>query len=574
MKNKFRILNAVSFIFVLACFIIGARTAEAAIIYFSPSSGNFGAGDLLTTSVVVNTQNKAINNADAVINFPSALLEVVSVNKSGSIFSLWVEEPAFSNSAGTISFNGGLPTPGFNGTAGKLVNIVFRVRGAGSASLIFSAAAVRANDGYGTDILQTKAQAQFNLISAERPVAAPPVALGTPQAPKISSPTHPDPDKWYSKDTATLTWPISADVTATRLLVSKVPIAAPTILYIPPISQKIINDLDDGAWYLHAQLKNNSGWGNAAHFRFQIDTERPDNFDIQLLQREDATDPRVKFIFTAGDKTSGIDHYEVQIDGKDAIIWHDDGSKTFEAPALDIGTHMLVAKAVDKAGNSLTNSMEFGVESLKAPIITDYPKEVEQGDILLARGTSYPEAEITIWLQRDEKEPNVFIVRSDGAGNFTFIGDKGLETGTYKLWAKVTDKRGASSNLSEKIIFIVKQPTLLRIGTFAIGFLSLLIPIIGLIFLLIFMLWYTWHKLALFKKRLRKEVREVESSLHKAFDLLREDIHDQIKTLEKTKNKRQLTKEEEDIIKQLGKDLDDAEKFVRKEMEDIEKEIK
>ena len=121
--------------------------ASAATLYFSPSSGNFSVGNILTTSVLVNTQSQAINNSDAVINFPASLLEVVSVSKSGSVFSLWVEEPAFSNSAGTITFNGGLPTPGFNGTAGKIVNIVFRVKSAGSASLIFSSAAVRANDG-------------------------------------------------------------------------------------------------------------------------------------------------------------------------------------------------------------------------------------------------------------------------------------------------------------------------------------------------------------------------------------------------------------------------------------------
>lgn len=73
---------------------------------------------------------------------------------------------------------------------------------------------------------------------------------------------------------------------------------------------------------------------------------------------------------------------------------------------------------------------------------------------------------------------------------------------------------------------------------------------------------------------MRKEIREAESALHKAFDVLKEDIRDQVKLLEKTRTKRQLTEEEEKIIKQLRKDLDDAEKFVRKEIEDIEKEIK
>ncbi len=56
--------------------------------------------------------------------------------------------------------------------------------------------------------------------------------------------------------------------------------------------------------------------------------------------------------------------------------------------------------------------------------------------------------------------------------------------------------------------------------------------------------------------------------------MLKEAIREQIKMLEKTKTKRQLTEEEEKIINRLKKDLDDAEKFVRKEIEDIEKEVK
>ena len=74
--------------------------------------------------------------------------------------------------------------------------------------------------------------------------------------------------------------------------------------------------------------------------------------------------------------------------------------------------------------------------------------------------------------------------------------------------------------------------------------------------------------------KIKKEVREAETVLHKAFDSLKEDVREHIKLLEKTKTKRQLTEEEEKIIKQLRKDLDNAEKFVSKEIKDIEKEIR
>ena len=478
--KKIQFLKFAMFLGFFAFLIFGAKAAEAATLYFSPSSGNFSVGNILNTSVLVNTQGKAINNSSAVINFPASLLEVISVSKSGSIFSLWVEEPAFSNSAGTISFDGGLPTPGFNGTAGKIVNIVFRIRNAGTASLVFSSGAVLANDGYGTDILQTMAQAQFNLISEERPVAPPPTALGTPQAPEISSPTHPDSNKWYAKNIATFTWPISPDVTATRLLVGRLSVTEPIVLYTPPISQKTIENMGDGVWYFNAQLRNNSGWGDIAHFKFQVDTKQPDRFDIQLAPRKDPTERRVKFVFDAHDEMSGIDHYEVRIDDRADEIWVDDGSGVYGTSPVSHGNHILIAKAVDRAGNFVTNSIEFAVE----------------------------------------------------------------------------------------------QSPLFKFGFFAIDVLSIIIPLLGLLVLLFLLLWYVWRRYQLFKKRVHKEVQEVDESVHKSFDSLRKDVREHIARLENVKSRRQLSEEEDQLMHQLKKNLDNAEKIIDKEVKDVEKEIK
>jgi len=95
-----------------------------------------------------------------------------------------------------------------------------------------------------------------------------------------------------------------------------------------------------------------------------------------------------------------------------------------------------------------------------------------------------------------------------------------------------------------------------------------------ILFALFFLGYYLWYRLTLFRRKIKKEVQEAEQTLHKAFALFKKDIREQIKLLEKTRTKRQLTEEEEKIIKQFRKDLDDAEKFVRKEIEDIEKEVK
>lgn len=66
----------------------------------------------------------------------------------------------------------------------------------------------------------------------------------------------------------------------------------------------------------------------------------------------------------------------------------------------------------------------------------------------------------------------------------------------------------------------------------------------------------------------------MEMAIHKAFELLKDNVREQIKMLERARTKRELTDEEEKIIRHLRKDLDDAEKFIRKEVEGVEKRIK
>ncbi len=558
-------------VFSFAFLVFSANVAYAATLYFSPSSGNFSVGDLLNTGVLVNTQSKSINNADAVINFPSALLEVVSVTKSGSVFSLWVEEPAFSNGAGTISFNGGLPTPGFNGTAGKIINVVFRVKNAGSASLIFSSAAVRANDGYGTDILQTKSQAQFNLVSEERPIVKP--AAGTPQAPSVSSPTHPDSNKWYAKSNARFVWNLPSGITADRLLVGRIPTSDPIVLYDPPIDERTVEDVSDGVWYFHVQLRNDSGWGETTHFRFQVDTQKPERFDIRL-NSEDPTDPKAKFIFDALDRTSGVDYYEIKIDDLEPEIHRASSGSEYRSPALSSGKHIMIVSAFDKAGNFLTSSAEFQIIPLETPVITEYPKTLQTGQPLIIRGRSVSNAQITVSIQRESAEPKSATTRSDSQGEFSLVYDERLSSGSYKIWAEAADARGARSLPSDKLTFTVEPGALFEFGAQAIVFLVIAIILLSLISVLIYMFVYVRHYLSNLKKKLRKEVHEVETTVHKAFDLLKEDIREQIKLLERARTMRKLTEEEEKIINRLKKHFDEAEKFIEKEIEDIEKEIK
>ncbi len=575
--HRFKEIKFLFFLIVFGCaFLLGHELANAATLYFSPSSGNFTVGNIFTVSVLVNTQGKATNNAEAILNFPTDFLEVVSINKSGSIFSLWVEEPSFSNSAGTISLNGGLPTPGFNGSAGNIISIVFRAKRAGSASLVFSSAAVRANDGEGTNILTSSGNAQFNLgyVAPSVPEATTLVeTAGVPAAPQISSSTHPDPNKWYAQKDAKFVWTLPKDATTVRLLVNKIPQYTPIVTYSPVISSKDIFGLEDGIWYFHVRLQNYAGWGAISHFRFQIDTEPPKPFSIEFPHGKEGDDSNPIVAFNTIDAYSGIDYYRVKI-GEGDFFKLDPNliiSNPYALPPQNPGQRTILVQAFDKAGNTTSAVEEFTILSLQIPTITYYPKEVQEGDLLEIRGTTYPDASVDIFLKKEGEEIIKQTTRSNSLGDFTLIWSPKLTNGLYNMWSQVTNNRGAKSYESLSLSIVVKSSAIFQIGSFVVSYLSIIFLLISVLFALIIGSWYIWHRFTLFRKRLRKETKEVEESLRTAFDLLRKDVMEQIAQLD---GKPDLSEQEKKIHDALQNSLESAEKFVRKEIEDIEKEVK
>jgi hypothetical protein len=142
--------------------------AQAASLYFSPSSGNYHEGENFTISIKVET-NIAINAVEGVFSFPTRYLEVARINKSNSVINLWTQEPSFSNIGdfGNVSFEGVILNPGFIGPAGEIIDVVLRVKGKGVAELNFLKMAILVNDGFGTNITTLNGGAKFILLAAK-----------------------------------------------------------------------------------------------------------------------------------------------------------------------------------------------------------------------------------------------------------------------------------------------------------------------------------------------------------------------------------------------------------------------
>lgn len=171
-KNVKGLLIGGALLFVV--FGILPTVAYAANFYFSPSSGNYVQGENFTISVLVNTE-QSINAVSGVVTFPTEYVEVIALSTVDSIVNLWVLNPSFSNGGdtGNVTFEGIILNPGYSGSYGKIVNIVFRIKKVGVASLLFSESAILANDGKGTNVVSSGGLATFNLIKPTLPIKSP-----------------------------------------------------------------------------------------------------------------------------------------------------------------------------------------------------------------------------------------------------------------------------------------------------------------------------------------------------------------------------------------------------------------
>lgn len=353
-----------------------------------------------------------------------------------------------------------------------------------------------------------------------------------------------------------------------RLLIGNQPQVTPTVGYSPAISSKEIKDLDDGAWYFHVRLGNQSGWGSVSHFRVQIDTKDPEYFNLKNISEDDSTSPFRRFELDALDTGSGIDHYSIQIDAGEAINFKD---KIYKTPILAPGKHTIIAKAFDGAGNYLIASEEFTIDPIDTPTITDYPKELTNNDKLIINGTSYPEAKVIVSLQYEAMEAQSYQVKADQSGNFIFVLEERLKDGVYKLKVQAEDDRGAISDETEEFKILVEPTKLVAWGTITVGVLSVIIPIIALIFLLIFVIWFAWLRFKSIHHRVMRETNEAEQILHKEFLLLKRKITKRVKD---SSRGGVMTAKDKQALELLKQEFNDSEDRIMKEIRDIKKEMR
>lgn len=173
MKRSPWLRSPVLIIALFAVWLFVPVHALAASLSFSPDNGDLTVGQLFKVSVFVSSPDQAMNAVSADIAFPSGILQAISVSEDNSIVDQWVQMPSFLNgrSGGDVTLQGIVLDPGYTGGGGDIVDIVFRAIAPGDAKITFLSGSVLANDGLGTDIINSMSPADYTVKPA--PVVPP-----------------------------------------------------------------------------------------------------------------------------------------------------------------------------------------------------------------------------------------------------------------------------------------------------------------------------------------------------------------------------------------------------------------
>ncbi len=312
--------------------VSAASPADAAILYVNPAEQTVALRESFVVDILLNSEGETINTVQTSINYSPDLLEILDVSKGGSFLTLWPEEPLVSAPTGVVSLVGGIP----NGSLvvdGRVVRLFFRAKALGTSSIRFDEdnSAIYLNDGKGTKTALSSRQASYKVTNP------------SPFLVEITSSTHPDENIWYNKVSATLTWQVKEGALYSYALAES-PLDTPDEKIEDQVGKVTFDDLEDGIHYFILREKlDGDEWGPVSMRRIMVDRSPPIQFEY-AFSKDDAG--KSILIFSANDKFSGIDRYQITEGRK--------GLATAQSPytLLDQSRKSAITlQAVDSAGN-------------------------------------------------------------------------------------------------------------------------------------------------------------------------------------------------------------------------------
>ncbi len=489
--------------------------AAGATYYFSPSNVKLNVGQSATVSLFISTPDQAINSGDGTIVLPAAYVSGGSISKAGSIFTNWPEEPGLNGSS--IRFAGGLPTPGYQGDSGKVLSFTIKGKAEGTGLVTLSGGRILANNATGSNIFSG---AGTSTVSVTRTVSGA----------TISSSTHPDQGSWYKARDLTLSWTKPSGVSSYSYTLSHDGAQASKTGSGPDASAQF-SALADGVWTFALVTTYSDGKTANSSFTVRVDASPPTAFTT-TVEQQGTSDPKPILKFKATDASSGIDHYEVLIDGKSVTTTT---SEQFQLPIQLPGTHNFIVKAFDKAGNVTESIGTFTIEGFPGPVITHWPNITNVLEPLFFKGKARYDSKVLLYI--DGQKVGEFVVKdnlSDDAKRNTDLTKvkaedfvewayphRGVVTpGRHMVYAHQERPDGALSNRSNEVQITILW-TSISIGKYRLP--TILVGFIGMALLLLILI-IVWYRFRIILALIRRRVRNAEEKVDQDFESLEKDL--------------------------------------------------
>lgn len=552
MSKKNKILYSLIFASVL---LVAVQDASAASFSISLDKDTFNLGDTFSGTVRIDTEEVGVNAGQATITYPIDVLEIQSVDKTSSVFNFWLEDPAFDNATGRLSFIGG-SSSGLNGRSLQILKINFKVKGVGDANISFTDTVITASDGSGAS-LATATKGVSLLVSGraenvriqstetpppptqiERPAVA---SAKLPSKPVVQVSLYPNREGWSNVSNNFLArWDLPADVSGVATAVNKQPAFQPSTSE-GLFDNKEFKALEDGIWYLHVRFRNNVGWGSTESYRIAIDTFPPSPFDVRVKEGQSTDVPSPTLEFSASDQPSGIDHYTISIDRGEKF---ESNKESFTLSPQFPGKHRILVEAHDFAGNITEGKiLELEILPIASPSINPISKDTYVGEgALQFSGTSIPGTRIELLIKNESGE---ILGRSEGqtmnSGVWSVSVDSLTAVGKYFASVTAIDSRGARS------LPVISEEVRLRHRPLFV-FLGLEITAV-LLSILLFVILILGFLAGWFVEKINKERRAnfaviAQRDIATVFGLLEKDINKMLADFEDGK----ITSEEEKEI--------------------------
>ncbi len=391
LRKIFLILIIISLVFSLGLPVFGAE--KKATITLSSTVNKVERGDIFNVDILVDPQGE-LDTVRAIVNFPASKLKATHFSL-GSLYPNKAPGCYIDNQRGILS-QGGAIFGGKVSEKGVFGTITFQAISSGKAVISLSPRSRLIRAGKERINSSRVNTITIELLPSSKPIPSQPSVspeTGQPVGEEtkkeipnqliVQSKSHPNQNKWTIRKKVEFNWYLtkgSKKVISYFYTFSQNPQAKLDKWLSSRVNNKVFENVKDGIWYFRIQARFADGSSsNIARYRVLIDTTPPRRFLPELEKKEIRTNEKTNLKFWTSDIPSGIDFYEVGLDGKNFVK----ATSPYLLENLSLGRHTIIVRAVDKAGNvssGITEIMVVGTQ--RAPWLSRLAFWQVQGSLI------------------------------------------------------------------------------------------------------------------------------------------------------------------------------------------------